>query len=328
MLQGKIIDTISNTAEAISIDQSRCLRMRFNKNACSECIKHCRSNAITIDEGVTIKSNACSECMLCVSVCPSGCFDIKGIDFYSVIERLKKLSNSVPVSVLGCKEMANIKAHEKTNCLGFLSEEHIIALSVFMERNLQINLTGCADCRNGFIVDNLKERIKSIAEKTSLDVFEKISLLEDGSELCYQDIPLDRRGFFKAFKNLTFLQAANLFENITTDDKTRSYSAKKIPLRRDLLNRTLRLLPEWNYTQVLDAYYYNLRIDEGCNKCFACVGMCPTGALKVNASEFFFSSALCAGCGLCMEFCMMGSIRIEQGFSGLDPCRYAVPKGN
>lgn len=328
MLQGKIIDTISNTAEAISIDQSRCLRMRFNKNACSECINHCRSNAIIIDEGVTIKSNACSECMLCVSVCPLGCFDIKGMDFYSVIERLKKLSNSVPVSVLGCKEMASIKAHEKTNCLGFLSEEHILALSV-LERNLQINLTGCADCRNGFIVDNLKERMKSIGEKTSLDVFEKISLVEDGSELCYQDISLDRRGFFKAIKNLTFLQAANLFENITPDDNTKSYSAKKIPVRRDLLNRTLRLLPEWNYTQVLDAYYYNLRIDEGCNNCFACVGMCPTGALKVNASELFFSSALCAGCGLCMEFCMMGSIHIEKSFSsGLDPCRYSVPKGS
>ncbi|MDA8213763.1 MAG: hypothetical protein M0Z64_00630 [Nitrospiraceae bacterium] len=330
MLQGKIIDTISNTADAIAIDQSRCLRMRFNKSTCSECIKHCRFNAIRIDEGVDIKRNICSECMLCVSVCPSGCFDVKAMDSYSMIARLKRLSNSVPVPVLGCNARADIKTHEKTACLGFLSEDHIIALSVFLEGRLQINLTGCADCRNGFIVDNLKKRMESIAEKTSLDVFEKINLVEDRLELCYQDISLDRRGFFKAIKNLTFLQAANLFENIIPDDNTRSYSAKKVTVRRDLLNRTLRLLPEWNYTQVLDAYYYNFRIDQGCNNCFACVGMCPTGGLKISAKEagpeLTFNSSLCSGCGLCEGFCMNNAILIERGFRGHNPFEFCSVK--
>ncbi|BCB96202.1 hypothetical protein JZK55_11240 [Dissulfurispira thermophila] len=330
MLQGKIIDTISNTSDAIVIDQSRCLRMRFNRSDCSECIEHCRFNAVRIDEGVDIKRNICSECMLCVSVCPSGCFNVKAMDFYSIISRLKKLSNSVPAPVLGCNARADIKAHEKTACLGFLSEEHIIALSVFLEEKLQVNLTGCADCRNGFIADNLKKRMESIAEKTSLNIFEKISLVKDRSELCYQDILLDRRGFFKAIKNLTFLQAVNLLESSATADNTRSYSTKRVTVRRDLLNRVIGNLPEWNYTGVIDAYYYNLRIDEGCDNCFACVGMCPTGALKIGTKEagpeLTFNSSLCSGCGLCEGFCMNNAILIERGFRGHNPFEFSSVK--
>lgn len=320
MLQGKIIDSISNTADAISIDRSRCLRMRFNKSTCSRCTEQCRSNAIRISEGVDIKRDACSECMLCVSACPSGCFDIKAMDFYSLIARLKKVSNSVSVPVLGCNIRPDIKAHERTSCFGFLSEEHIIALSVFLEGALQINLTGCADCRNGFIVDDLKKRMESIAEKTSLDVFEKISLVEDRLELCYQDISLDRRGFFKAIKNLTFLQAANLLESSTTADNTRSYSTKRVAVRRNLLNRMLGNLPEHNYTEVIDAYYHSFRIDEGCNNCFACVGMCPAGALKIGTKEagpeLTFNSSMCSGCRLCEDFCINNAVLIERGFGG------------
>ncbi len=325
MLQGKIIDTMTNTVDAIAIDQSRCLRMRFNKNSCSECIKHCRFNAVRINEGVDIKRDACSECMLCISVCPSGCFDAKATDFYSLIARLKKAGNSVPAPVLGCKARADLKAHERTLCFGFLSEDHIIALSVFLEGQLQINLTGCADCRNGFIVDILKKRIGSITKNTSLNVFEKICLVEDGSELHYQDISFDRRGFFKAIKNLTFFHVSEFFENDEVM-APQSYSAKKIPIKRDLLNRVISYKKGDN-TALLENYYYTVDITEDCNNCFACIGMCPTGALKIEAAgdgrELSFNTSLCSGCGLCEGFCMNNAILIKRGFRGHNPFEFA-----
>lgn len=330
MLQGKIIDTMSNTADAIVIDQSRCLRMRFNKSTCSECIKHCRFNAVRINEGVDIKRDACSECMLCVSVCPSGCFDTKAMDFYSLIARLKKAGNSVPSPVLGCNDRADLKAHERTLCFGFLSENHIIALSVFLERRLQINLTGCADCRNSFTAYALQDMIASIEAKTSIKISDRIKLIKDRSKLEFHDISYDRRGFFKAIKDLTFIQATGLFSNKNEIEQTQSYSAKKLPLKRELINRAIKMLPNENKIKILKSYYYDVSVTETCNNCFACVGMCPTGALKIEDKddyrELFFSSSLCNGCGLCREFCITSSVNIEEGFQGHDPFEFNSAK--
>ncbi|MDO8721087.1 MAG: hypothetical protein Q7J31_02535 [Syntrophales bacterium] len=323
MLENRIFDRMAGGADSVAIDQSRCLRMRFNKNTCSACLEHCRFDALRIDEGVGIRRSACSECMLCVSTCPSGCFDIKAMDFHSLIARLRKTGDFVPVPVLGCKKRPDIKAHERTFCFGYLSEEHILALSVFLEGGLQINLAGCADCRNEFIVDILKKRIECAAEKSLLRVSEKIILVEDGASLNYQDISYDRRGFFGAMKNFTFLQAARSLEGNASSDITQAYSAKKIPLRRELLNRIFGTMSDGGRDELLLAYYYTLVIDDSCNNCFACVGMCPTGALKIAGQEsdagLAFNASFCSGCGLCGAFCMNNSASVRPGFSGENP---------
>jgi ferredoxin len=326
MLQNKIIDSISNTADAIVIDQSRCLRMRFNKNTCSKCIEHCRFDAVRIDEGIDISRNICSECMLCVSTCPSGCFNIKAMDFYSTIAQLKKTSNSVQFPVLGCNMRHDAQTHVNASCLGFLSEEHILALSVFMKGCLQLNLTECSDCRNGFIVDVLKERLDAAAAKSSIKVYEKIMLIEAKTDLHYQDISYDRRGFFRALKNFTIQKTAGLFDDTSENEDVSAYSDKKLPLKNDMLNRMLPAVTDEIYRDLIRNYYYNVTVNESCNNCFACVGMCPTGALKIGTKEsgpeLTFNSSLCSGCGLCEGFCMNNAICVEQGFSGHSPFEF------
>ncbi len=297
--------------------------MRFNKSACSVCLDHCRFNALRIGQGVDIRRSACSECMLCVSTCPSGCFDIKAMDFHSLIARLRKIGHSVPAPVLGCNARPDIKAHERTFCFGYLSEEHILALSVFLENGLQINLAGCADCSNGFIVDILKKRIGIVAKKSHPPATEKIILVEDVASLNYQDISCDRRSFFRTMKNFTFSQAARALESTAADDIAQAYSAKKIPSRRELLNRMLGTLSDGKRDDFLHAYYYTLAVEDSCNNCFACVGMCPTGALKIgrhdSEASLTFNPSLCSGCGLCEAFCRNGSASVRPGFSGGSP---------
>lgn len=314
MLKEVVIENISNTGLPISIDWSRCLRMRFNKNNCSKCIEQCRTDAIMISEGIDIKRDACSECMMCVSECPLGCFSIKNMDFYSLIAKLKKIENSVSVPVLGCNTRPDLKAHERTSCLGFLSEEHILALFVYLY-SLQINLTGCSDCKNGFIIGILKKRINTIRKNTSINIEDKIVLIENQSELKYDDILYDRREFFRVLRNRTFTQAAELFENKVPDYITEGYSIKRLPLRRELLNRLHGYFSE-SSRKKLNAYYFEAYINEKCNSCFACVSMCPTGALKTNTNGLYpkliFDSMFCSGCGLCEGFCMSDAIFIKK----------------
>jgi ferredoxin len=324
MLKEKIIDKTLRAGDSIETERSRCLRMRFNRNECGRCLEQCDAGAIGIYEDVKINTDKCTECMLCVSACPSGCFEIIGLDFYSLTGRLRKVQTSVQSPVLGCLSDVKKTAHEKTFCLGFLSEEHIIALYVFLHDPMQIDLSGCTDCRNSFIAGTLESRVAAIEEKTSLPVSEKIMLIRNKAEIDFHAVSYDRRGFFSALKNATFLKASVLFEN--NSEPVLSYSAKKLPFKRELLNRAAKLLPEEAQRALFENYYYDAKITGDCNNCFACIGMCPSGALKIEENdsgrELFFSSSLCSGCGLCENFCITRAVGIKKGFPGKNPFEF------
>ncbi|MFZ5997215.1 MAG: hypothetical protein ACOYW7_06970 [Nitrospirota bacterium] len=324
MLNEKVLDKALQFESNIGTNRSRCLRMRFNGCSCNRCTEQCRSGAITIDDEIRVKEKACTECMLCVAACPSDSFEINGQDFYSLSDRLRK----IPLPVLGCKAQHDLIAHEKTFCMGFLSEEHLIALAAFMKAPLQINLTKCSGCGNGFIVEVLKRRLRAINEKTSLGIFDKIRLIDDASALEYHEVSYDRREFFRALKNITFLHAAGLFEHEAIREGGQAYSTKKVPFKRDLLNRVVNVLPEKDSQKLLKEYYYSALINDGCNNCFACVGMCPSGALKITTSEscpaLAFSSSHCSGCGLCEQFCMSAALRLIRGFTGDNPFAFGM----
>ncbi|MEW5746866.1 MAG: hypothetical protein AB1805_15655 [Nitrospirota bacterium] len=315
MLKEKVFDSVVNGESRIAVDRSRCLRMRFNECSCSRCSEQCRSGALVIGDALRVKERACTGCMLCAAACPSDCFTVTGLDFYSLVNRLRK----IPVPVLGCKARPDLPAHERTFCMGFLSEEHLIALAVFMKAPLQINLTGCAACGNGFIRAALKGRLQAVRERTSLVLMDKIVLVGDAALLEYREVSYDRRGFFRALRDLTFVHAAGLFEEEAAGGSEQAYSAKAVPLKREMLNRAVGVLPEEHAREVLNAYYYSVLIGDSCTKCFACVGMCPTGALRSASGRpgpaLIFTSALCSGCGLCEAFCSCGALHVARGFN-------------
>ena len=268
--------------------------------------------------------------MLCVSSCDSDCFDIKGLDFYSLIGKLRKIESSVGPPVLGCRDHPKTHSHETTFCFGFLSEEHIIALSVFTNKYLQIDVSECADCRNSFIIDALEKRINAVEAKTSIGAVDKIRLIKNKTDLDFQEISYDRRGFFKTLKDFTRMQTAGLFGDEDHGEERQAYSAKTVPFKRELLNRVLEISPEETRKALLKNYYYTVDATDTCNNCFACIGMCPTGALKIENKgddrDLFFSAALCNGCGLCESFCMSRSVAVKNGFSGDNPFEFIRAK--
>jgi len=230
--------------------------------------------------------------------------------------------------VLDCKTSSNLEAHEDTVCLGALSDEHLIAITTFMDKPVQLNLTSCAKCKNSFIVDTLKERIADIKENTRIDVSEKVVMVEDESGLLFEEVSYDRRGFFSAMKNLTFLQAAGLFENDERGD-VQSYSQKKLPLKRDILNTIIKKVADKDTAgRLLHEYAFTIKADASCDNCFSCIGMCPTGALKSKRDEtgsgLLFNPSMCNGCTLCRDFCLNKSITLLHGYSGENYFEYGI----
>ena len=322
MLTDKLINKAFSADPLISTDRSRCVRIRFNKSTCSICTGSCKTGAISVNGGVAVDAGKCTHCMLCVSGCPSGCFTAIGEDFFVLLSRLRKIQNAVPYPVLGCKQARGADAHAKTCCLGFLSEEHLIALTGHLDKPLYLNLTACGRCSNSFIVETIKERIQGAQRKTSLDVGKRILLAEKQAELTFEDVSLDRRGFFQALKNMTFTQAAGLLDE-NKAEITRSYSTKRISLKRDMLNTVIKKLSGGKAaTAIFSNYAFTVKAGPSCNNCFACIGMCPTGALKIRkdaeGAGLLFNSSLCNGCGLCRDFCRVGAVSVSPGFSGND----------
>lgn len=290
--------------------------MRFNENRCARCVEICPAGAIAIDDDIIVNERLCTGCMLCVSACPTDALDASGQDFFSVLGRLRK----VPAPVLGCSAKPDIAAHVKTRCAGFLSEEHLIALAVFLPVPVQLNLTGCAGCGDSGIVESLNKRWNAVSGKIPRLLSAAIRLVEDAADLDYHDITYDRRGFFTALKNLTFLHASGVLDKSSTDTAATAYSAKMVSVKRELLNRALSCAPGEVRSGIVRHYYHTVDVNERCDGCFACVGMCPSGALKAGEKEsapvLLFNASLCSGCGLCRDFCMNNAVSIERGSDG------------
>jgi ferredoxin len=298
--------------------------MRFNRNGCPECISVCPAGAIAIDEDISIDRGRCSECMLCMSACPSDCFSVESFDFIGILARLRKLEGSVPVPVLGCNSNNGLKAHVRTPCFGFLSHEHLLALATFPESGLQLNMTGCNACGNAFIVDIVREKYRRVDAESPIVVSERVKIVTDSGTLNYQDAAYDRRGFFNVLRKATCRQIAGLIEGDDIAMPMRSYSEKRLPLKRRLLNSVLVSL-NGKGVELLKSRYYTITTGADCDNCFACVGICPSGALKVDGCDIdeipclSFKAALCNGCGLCRDVCFSNSLSIGNGFTGSNP---------
>ena len=321
MLTDRIITKALSRADSlVHADRSRCVRMRFSRNTCSYCTATCAAAAISFDGGIMIDGAKCTGCMLCVSECPSGCLSAVDEDFAVLLSKVRKAQDSVPACVVSCKSARNTSAHVKTCCLGFLSEEHLIALTECLDKSLSLNLTACGTCRNSSIVEKLKDRVQSVQTKTSLDVGHKLLLTEKTADLAFEEVSLDRRGFFQALKKATFTQVAGLLDEHDAG-KSLSYSVKSAPLKRDLLNRVIRKLSDGKAAAaIISNYAFTVKAGPSCTTCSACVGMCPTGALKVkkdaDGAVLLFNSSLCNGCALCKDFCPTEAVTVTKGYAG------------
>jgi len=196
--------------------------------------------------------------------------------------------------------------------LGLFQREHLLAICAFMDKPLQLNLTSCLGCPNSFVIDLLKERIWDIRDSAGIDVSEKVLLIVDKTDLWFEEVNYDRRGFFSAVKNMAFMGASGLF-NDNSGRAAESYSQKKLPMKKTILNAVLKKTSDKEIEAgIMQEYAFSITADAACNNCFSCVGICPTGALKSRRDDtgtaLLFNSSICCGCGLCRDFCFNNSI--------------------
>ena len=261
----------------------------------------------------------CTSCLLCTAVCPT---DALSSGATSILGLLKKL-DGVENPVLGCHRFPDIKAHVKTPCLGFLTETHLLLMSIVTNGSVQLNLTSCSRCRDGQVAKVLRKTLQAYNSRSLPPLKGQIRLVDVDEELSFRPAGYNRRDFFAEIRKRVSTSATSITEELEKGGST-DYRVKRLPETLDSLHQMLPKLEDRIKKTILSAFSFSAQIDESCDVCSICVALCPTGALLANtantetddetsATAIAFDGPRCCGCMICVEACPQKSIDVSAG---------------
>lgn len=309
----------------------RCLRARFHACDCEACVQVCPRQVLSCQEdaGLRFDRNRCVGCMLCAGVCPGDAFD-DGWDPVVAFERASRMKGDL---VFSCHRVPSVNS-VFVPCLGSLSYELLAALFTLEDRRILLDASRCKSCDNSYVPGILEGRLLAVAAKMGEPGCDRLRLALRREDLTppVQKKVADpsRRSFLQGITAV--LPAEDIFPSLT-EKKTEEEQAASV--KRPARNReTLRLAMEGSPAAAarLAPFVFRLEATDSCNFCRACVGMCPTGALRMPAGEddgetatrrLTFTAVLCSGCGLCVAFCRRRALILAEGATA-DPLTATV----
>lgn len=289
----------------------RCLRSRLNTNQCQRCLECCPSNALSVDKRkICLDIDQCTGCMNCVAACPQDAlvsdFDLDGW--------LSSFQAEADV-VVSCMHQAQNHPDEKiVPCVGILSKQVLVALLLSNCRSVTFNLVGCEGCCNQsasevFLVD-YKQLNKELSD---LDVT-KMVLVEKKEHLLNHK--MNRRSYLAKICDIAVDATKQRFLSKQVAPLAEPKSSRRVPFKTQLLKKVLTNVHGNSQKKILGLFGHNLSINENCNCCPLCKGICPTGAIKIDRSDqgkiLRFEILDCSGCELCVEFCKKNALSLKR----------------
>lgn len=321
MIAGLLFNRLEKQVKPeVAFDPKRCLRTRLSGNACERCVALCPKKALTLSGGrIVFEEDKCTECMACVSGCPNDAF-VHEFDLLSILPALAGGENAEPM-VFACRKSSHVGNRITVPCIGLLSEPVLAVMHCLARHELYLDLHRCADCENGELVELFHKRMEGLLAANGTSAALRIRVLIDRNHSGAAS-GNERRFFLgKATNTLMELgrEVSSAFVPSAASETGRETSGKNVSLTNRLLQETLRRLPPpaVQEKKLLFAYHHTLTANGNCDRCPACTGMCPAGALKrtkaQEINQLHFTSAHCSGCGLCVKFCKKGALALLPG---------------
>lgn len=270
---------------------------------CRRCITACPHNAINDQKEIILEK--CTECGVCMAVCPSDGFidrDMRHLGAY--------FSESESC-VLNCP-MAEPCGYEIA-CLGMFDGDAWKALMLkAVTKKVRIVIGDCACCND----HKASEFSRSLLEETAAQwpghpvITIDIVPAAEGSERVNnpQNKKLFDRRSEKGIKNsvrefgMDKLRAA--FPAIEADD------VYPIPKTREWLIDALRLLPDSKVP------FLAIAANNNCSGCGVCTRICPQQALELRRRDdkilLVYEPYKCVQCGRCVDICGSRVLRLEN----------------
>lgn len=269
---------------------------------CRLCFQYCPHEAIS--EEMEIQVNRCTECGVCMAVCPSDGFVDRDID------NLKEYLFENETIILNCPA-AKPLGYE-IGCLGMLDRDAWLSLMIMAESKAVRVVTGdCGQCDDKQACSISVAFFKEIYNNWQDDLGLKIEIIPDQSnntrEVEENKANLETKETAKRSKGIRQLgkdKVKNFLPSIIAEE------TYPIPRTRQWL---LELLKESPTKKVPSKA---LKIDEKCTNCGVCAKICPQEALQLVQKEgkirLIYEAAKCVHCNRCVEICGPQAMRFEE----------------
>ena len=288
-----------------------CAHSRSGIVACTRCVDTCPTGAISVaDEKITIDPYICAGCGSCTGACPTGANAYQYCHADGLHDRARTLldtyanaGGSRPVLLIKdqgygdevISVMARMGRGLPANVLPFSVNE---VTQVGLETLLAFAAFGVSAI---VIIANPRKAEETDSLKFSIDL---------------ANVILDGLGYRADRVRLLIEQDPTVIEEALYSAASLSDVPGKPFIvngpKRSSLATVLRMLhgqaplPVDRIALPDGAPLGSVTIDTaGCTLCLACVGSCPTGALKSNpeSPQLRFSASACVQCGLCRKTC-------------------------
>jgi len=315
MLSLSLIQKLAShsTQQIADFAQDRCLRKRFNRFDCVNCIDVCASGAISLsDRSIRFNARACSGCMLCAEACPNDAFTFSEFAADSLCFSEDKAE---PV-VISCHQQSQIYPEERlVPCLGGITNEHLLALNMSGETTIAFNVSSCAECQNNHGVIGMLHRLAWLKQKNRSQFTRKYIVITDQNEVIALDQSA-RRSFLTGLRESLYETIGSQFSLQIDDAGPAVKTSRRIPARVQIKKQLMAKVASKDRQPLSRLINHRLIINEACNLCPLCKGICPTGAIQVEKSEgkkeLTFDGTLCSGCGLCVSFCKQKALSLVK----------------
>ncbi len=273
---------------------------------CRLCLQYCPHGAIT--ETKDIITDKCSECGVCMAVCPSDGFVDRDTD------RLGGYLFESDKPVLYCP--AAQPGGYEIPCLGILDRDAWATILLLSENKEYRILTGdCGSCDDRHACVASVAALKDVLAGWDTPHRVKIEVLP------YD--PAQEEAYVQALKNANEPRSYNRPASLREFGKNKVKSflpaieaeeVYPIPKTRQWFAKALALNPDKKIT------YKAVKAGDQCTSCGVCAKICPQGALSQVHQEgkvrLIYEPHKCVQCKRCVDICGPHNLKLENiGFS-------------
>jgi Fe-S-cluster-containing hydrogenase component 2 len=314
-----------------------CLVRLYSHSECRRCQEVCPASAISLDGGrVRVDHSACVGCGLCISVCPTSVFSVRGLDLGVFLDKVVEgggvtLALSCACTSAACDTVSDTAA--TLPCLGMLDDDLVLALAGKGVRKLVLQMGDAERCvlhAGGLIGNTVARAQERWPGRLDVEVRQEHGAPEDAAfsealdDLTEHEV--DRREFLRGIVE----RARSVLDEAPAEKK--EWGPRPLPTRiptsREILLASIHESDPVAFPRIV--------ITDGCDDCrdahSLCDRFCPSGALsrlegEANV-EFVFRPEMCADCGQCVFVCPQDAIFRQGEGPGRDAITLRVlPKG-
>ena len=324
----------------VAMNPSLCMHANCKEATCTKCVDICPVDALALEEGnLSIKSDTCKGCGLCVATCPTRAIYTAKADPKRVYDQLAASAGTGEKAYVTCAQ-----ALRKTPppgvivlpCLAVMDRELWFALlAAYDNISVYQPVGACEECPYSAGEEFYTEAIATAEEWSR----ETVGLVCDPDKLKFDKKHAAQR---KEFINSIFktsvgvaktavpfvggagkvLEAINkhrrefnalqgTLNKLTGNSAEGSAASRRVNLNP---NRVLMLQALRNYKDLAEDVELELSETDYdvCDGCEKCISACPTGARAIDEDGDVSTLVnYCIGCGLCQEICPTGACTLQ-----------------